>query len=72
MLRQMLTISQTERITNVEVIEISEGVRKLLKEIKKKRNTVIGHILIGQGILKTIIERKIEWRNPSGQRDYSI
>jgi len=63
----MLRISWMNRVTNVEVLEsVLEG-KLLWKNIVRRRNEWIGHIMRHNGLLKLIIEGKVGGNNHMGR-----
>ena len=65
--RRMLKISWMDKVTNVEVLErIADG-RLLWSNIVRRRNEWIGHIMRHEGLLKLIIEGRVEGKNRRGR-----
>jgi hypothetical protein len=66
--RRMEKISWTERKTNEEVLHIV-GERKCLVEmITKRKKNWIGHVIRGEGILKEVIEGRMEGKRTRGRK----
>ena len=66
--RKMEKIDWREHITNEEVLEIVQENRSILKIIQKRKANWIGHILRGEGMLRKIIEGKIEGKRGRGRK----
>lgn len=65
--RRMEKISYTERITNEEVLRrIGEG-RQLLNVIRNRKKNWIGHILRGEGLVREVIEGRMEGKRSRGR-----
>jgi len=63
----MLRISWMDRVTNEEVLaRITEG-KLIWKNIFRRRNEWIAHIMRHEGLLKLIIEGSIEGKNHRGR-----
>jgi len=56
-----------DRITNEEVLERTTGGKLIWRNIVKRRNEWIGHIMRHEGLLKLIIEGSIEGKNHRGR-----
>jgi len=66
--RRNKKISWMVRVTNVEVLErISDG-KLLWNNIVRRRNEWIGYIMRHDGLLKMIIEGKLEGKNRRGSQ----
>lgn len=65
--RRALKISWTQRKTNEEVLEQIQERRRIWRHITKRRTQTIGHILRRDGLIKTIIEGKVNGKNPKGR-----
>jgi len=52
-----------DRVTNVEVLERVSEEKLLWKNIVRRRNEWIGHIMRHDGLLKLIIEGRVEGKN---------
>lgn len=71
-LRRLLKIPWTARVSNNEVLERAECERELLQTIKERKTSYLGHIIRADNeLLKLIMEGKIEGRRGIGRRKYS-
>src|SRR5215475_5208233 len=66
--RKMEKIDCREHITNEEMLEIVQENRSILKIIQTRKANCIGHILKGEGMLRKIIEGKIEGKRGRGRK----
>ena len=60
--RRIETISYTEHVTNEEVLNRVSETRVLIKMILRRKKNWIGHVLRGEGMMKEIIEGKLDGR----------
>ena len=65
--RRMERISYTERVTNEEVLRRVGEERQLLNLIRNRKKNWIGHILRGDGIVKEVIEGRMEGKRSIGR-----
>ena len=65
--RRMEKISYTERVTNEEVLRRVGEERQLLNLIRNRKKNWIGHILRGDGIVKEVIEGRMEGKQSRGR-----
>lgn len=65
--RRMKKIRWTDRITNEEVLEGVSEKKSIWKNIQKRRNELIGHILRHDGLLGLILEEIIDGKNHRGR-----
>lgn len=72
-LRRMLRISWTARMTNSAVLEMAGVQRSLFTLIKERKIGYLGHILRGEkyGLLRLILEGKIEGKRGIGRKSLS-
>ncbi|KAK9879106.1 hypothetical protein WA026_003946 [Henosepilachna vigintioctopunctata] len=72
-LRRLLKIPWVDRITNEEVLRRAGVERVLLKNIKQRKISYLGHILRGNKyeILRLILVGKIEGRRGPGRKRHS-
>ena len=70
--KRMLKISWRDHMTNEEVLRMVEEERTLITTIRRRQKTWIGHIFIGNGLLKDIMEGKFERRRPRGRKRKSM
>ena len=61
-------ISWTERVSNDEVLRIVGEERMLIKTCKERQKKWIGHILRHDGLLKDVIEGRLEGKRPRGRK----
>ena len=66
--RRMLKISWTEKISNEEVLMRVEEQRSILNIISRRKHSWIGHILRHDGLLKTILEGRMEGKAARGRK----
>jgi hypothetical protein len=66
--RRMEKISWTERRTNEEVLRIIEERKCLVDTIVKRKKNWIGHIVRGDGLLKLVLEGRMDGKRPRGRR----
>src|ERR1041385_1407630 len=65
--RRMEKISYTDEITNEEVLRRVDEVRQISGLIRNRKKKWIGHVLRGEGILKDVIEGRMEWKRGKGR-----
>ena len=65
--RRMDKISYTERVTNEEVLRRVGEERQLLNLIRNRKKNWIGHILRRDGIVKEVIEGRMEGKRSRGR-----
>ena len=66
--RRMEKISWTERVSNDEVLRIVGEERMLIKTCKERQKKWVGHILRHDGLLKDVIEGRLEGKRPRGRK----
>ena len=67
--RRMEKISWTDKITNEQVSSGVRVQRKLLNILRNRKKSWIGHILRGNGLLKEVIEGRMEGKRARGRQD---
>jgi len=67
MWRRMEKISWTEKITNEEVLERVGEERQLIKLIRNRKKNWVGHVLRGDGLLKEVMEGRMEGKRGRGR-----
>ena len=65
--RRMLKVKWTEKKTNAEVLKEAHVERSLLTSIKKRKHKWLGHIMRHEGLLKDIIEGKMDGKRRKGR-----
>jgi hypothetical protein len=65
--RRMAKVSYKDRKTNECVLEMVGEGRKLVGMIVQRKKNWIGHVLRGDGLLREVIEGKMEGRRPRGR-----
>jgi hypothetical protein len=65
--RRMEKISWTDKITNEEVLERVGINRQLMSQLRNRKKNWIGHILRGDGLLKEVIEGRMEGKRIRGR-----
>src|SRR5271163_2781072 len=63
----MEKISWTEMTSNEEVLRLVTEERCMPKVIAKRKKTWIGHVVRGDGLLKLVIEGRVEGKRPNGR-----
>ena len=66
--RRMEKVSWTERKRNEEVLTMMGERRQLIRRIIKTKKRWIGHVLRGNGLLKEVIEGRIDGERPRGRK----
>ena len=66
--RRSQSISWRDRITNEEVLNRVGEDRQLLKNIKRRKKTWIGHVLRGNGLVKEILEGRMQGKRTVGRK----
>ena len=66
--RRMEKISWVDKVTNMDVLKRVDERRMLLEEVIKRQKQWIGHVLRGEGLLKNIIEGKMEGKRCRGRK----
>src|SRR5580692_6210184 len=66
--QRMEKVSYKDRKTNEEVLDIVGEKRSLLETIVRRNKNWIGHILRGEGLLKDVIEGRMEGKPPRGRK----
>ncbi len=66
--RRMERISWTEHVPNEEVLRRVGEERSLIRTIRKRQKTWLGHILRGESLFRTIIEGHVEGRRRRGRQ----
>ena len=61
-------VSWTERKTNEEVLKTVGEERRLVKTIVERKKKWIGHILRGKGLMKDVLEGRMEGKRPRGRK----
>ena len=64
----MEKISWVDKVTNMDVLKRVDERRMLLEEVIKRQKQWIGHVLRGEGLLKNIIEGKMEGKRCRGRK----
>ena len=62
--RRMERISWMEKRTDEEVLNVVAEKRKLVDTVVKRKKNWLGHILRGNGLLRDVIEGRIEGKRP--------
>ena len=65
--RRMLKIRRVDKVTNEEVLRQIDEERSIWKNIVKRRDRLIGHILRHPGIVALILEGQVEGKNCVGR-----
>jgi hypothetical protein len=66
--RRMEKISWRDRVRNEEVLRRVGEKRSLMETIWKRKAKWIGHILRSEGLLRTVIEGRVQGKRPRGRR----
>lgn len=65
--RRIERISYEEHVTNEEVLERVEEDRSIIKTIRKRQKTWIGHVLRGESLFRTVIEGRLKGKKTRGR-----
>ena len=65
--RRMERVSWVDKVTNVRMLEEIEEKRSLIESIVKRKKNWVGHVLRGEGLLKLVIEGRIEGKRTVGR-----
>ena len=65
--RRMEKVSWNDKKTNEEILTLVEEERCMLEVIAKRKKAWIGHVLRGDGLLKLVIEGRMEGKRPRGR-----
>jgi hypothetical protein len=65
--RRMEKISWTDKVSNVEVLGRVGVERELINMLRSRKKSWIGHVLRGDGLLKEVIEGRMEGSKPRGR-----
>ena len=65
--RRMMRIKWIDRVSNEGVLRRVGEKRSLMKTLRRRRKYLIGHILRYDGLMKTIVEGKVEGKNGKGR-----
>jgi len=66
--RRMERISWTEKITNEEVLRRVGEKRSMVETIVRRKKNWIGHIMRGDGLMKEVMEVKMEGKRGRGRK----
>ena len=66
--RRMERISWTEKITNEEVLRRVGEKRSMVETIVRRKKNWIGHIMRGDGLMKEVMEGKMEGKRGPGRK----
>ena len=66
--RRMERISWTEHVSNERVLERVGEMRTLIETIIRRKKTWIGHVVRGDGLLKDVIEGRMEGKRTRGRK----
>ena len=66
--RRMERISWTEKITNEEVLRRVGEKRSMVETIVRRKKNWIGHIMRGDGLMKEVMEGKMEGKRGRGRK----
>ena len=66
--RRMERIPWTEKKTNEDVLKLVEEERTLVGKILTRKKNWIGHVLRGNGLLKEVMEGRMEGKRPRGRK----
>ena len=66
-MEKMEKISWKDKISNVEVLERVGVERDLMNMLRSKKKSWMGHVLRGDGLLKEVIEGRMEGSKPRGR-----
>ena len=66
--RRIERISWTDRITNEEVLRRVAECRSLINTVVRRKKNWIGHVVRGSGIMKVVMEGRMEGKRTRGRR----
>ena len=66
--RRMEKVSWTEKKTNEEILKSVQERRCLMERVIRTKKKWIGHIVRGDGLLKEVIEGRMEGKRPRGRK----
>ena len=66
--RRVERVSWTEKKSNEEILERVQEKRCLLERVIHSKKRWIGHIVRGEGLLKEVIEGRMEGKRPRGRK----
>ena len=70
--RKMENIVWTERMTNEKVLQTVEEQRQLVEKIIERKKKWIGHVLRGGGLMRDVMEGKMEGKRGRGRKRISM
>ena len=65
--RRMEKVSWRDKKTNEQVLHDVNEKRSLLEEVLKRKKNWIGHVVRGEGLLKQVMEGRMEGKRPRGR-----
>ena len=66
--RRSQNISWRDKVTNEEVLKRVGEVRQMMKDIKRRKKTWIGHVLRRNGLMREVIEGRMQGKRTVGRR----
>ena len=66
--RKMEGVSYKDHKTNEKVLRQVEEKRCIVENIRRRKKNLIGHVLRGGGLLRDVIEGRMEGKRPRGRR----
>ena len=67
MWRRMERVSWMDKITNEEILNKVGEKRQLISVIRNRKKNWIGHVLRGEGLLREVMEGRMEGKRPRGR-----
>jgi len=67
MWRRMESVSWLDKITNEEVLSKVKENSQLISVIRNWKKNWIGHVLRGEGLLREVMEGRMEGKRPRGR-----
>jgi len=67
-LRRIKKIAWTDRKTNVEVLEMLGEKQVIVKTIVRRKKNWIGHVMRGEGLLREVMEGRVEGKRSRGRK----
>jgi len=71
-LRRMGKIAWIDQKTNVEMLEMLGEKQAIVTTLVRRKKNWIGHMLKGDGLLREVMEGRMEGKRPQGRRRIGI
>src|SRR4029077_20838818 len=67
MWKRMEKVSYKDEVTNKDVLKRVEEKRRVMKKIHSRKNNRVGHVARGEGMLKEVLEGRMQGKKPQGK-----